>query len=126
MENKKSKEQILAHLVKNGYNNIASHKIVGFLLGLGIIEKGEIINFRKVMEGDSPKAFDHFYKWYITDECPLCGLLEFLSTLHEQKVINKEKEEAQKILKYIAFLIDSFNLESDEEIILNCPKKSNE
>jgi hypothetical protein len=55
----KTKEQVLEHLAKNGYAPYASEKVMGFLLGNGIIEKGEKVTFRK-----GNLLFDDFYEWF--------------------------------------------------------------
>ena len=55
----KTKEQVLEHLANNGYAPYASEKVMGFLLGNGIIEKGEKVTFRK-----GNLLFDDFYEWF--------------------------------------------------------------
>ena len=55
----KTKEQVLEHLANNGYAPYASEKVMGFLLGNGIIEKGELVTFKK-----GNLLFDDFYEWF--------------------------------------------------------------
>ena len=55
----KTKEQVLEHLADNGYAPYASEKVMGFLLGNGIIEKKEVVTFRK-----GNLLFDDFYEWF--------------------------------------------------------------
>ena len=55
----KTKEQVLEHLANNGYAPYASEKVMGFLLGNGIIEKREKVTFRK-----GNLLFDDFYEWF--------------------------------------------------------------
>jgi hypothetical protein len=55
----KTKEQVLEHLANNGYAPYASEKVMGFLLGNSIIEKGELVTFRK-----GNLLFDDFYEWF--------------------------------------------------------------
>jgi hypothetical protein len=55
----KTKEQVLEHLAGNGYAPYASEKVMGFLLGNGIIEKKEVVTFRK-----GNLLFDDFYEWF--------------------------------------------------------------
>ena len=55
----KTKEQVLEHLANSGYAPNASEKVMGFLLGNGIIEKGEKVTFRK-----GNLLFDDFYEWF--------------------------------------------------------------
>lgn len=55
----KTKEQVLEHLANNGYAPYASEKVMGFLLGNGIIEKKEVVTFRK-----GNLLFDDFYEWF--------------------------------------------------------------
>lgn len=55
----KTKEQVLEHLANNGYAPYASEKVMEFLLGNGIIEKGELVTFKK-----GNLLFDDFYEWF--------------------------------------------------------------
>ncbi len=59
----KTKEQVLEHLANNGYAPYASEKVMGFLLGNSIIEKGELVTFRK-----GNLLFDDFYEWFNKEE----------------------------------------------------------
>lgn len=59
----KTKEQVLEHLANNGYAPYASEKVMGFLLGNGIIEKGELVTFKK-----GNLLFDDFYEWFNKEE----------------------------------------------------------
>ena len=59
----KTKEQVLEHLANNGYAPYASEKVMGFLLGNGIIEKKEVVTFRK-----GNLLFDDFYEWFNKEE----------------------------------------------------------
>ena len=54
----KTKEEILEHLKRTGYNVEATTKIMGYLLGANVVEKGEIVNF---FSGE--KTFDEFFEW---------------------------------------------------------------
>lgn len=55
----KTKEQVLEHLANNGYVPYASEKVMGFLLGNGIIKKGEKVKFLL-----GSRSFDDFYNWF--------------------------------------------------------------
>ena len=54
----KTKEQILEHLKTNGYEDFATAKILGYLLGANIVEKGEEVIF---LPGRN--VFEDFFKW---------------------------------------------------------------
>jgi|GEM_PF-3865891 len=59
----KTKEQVLEHLANNGYAPYTSEKVMDFLLGNGIIEKKEVVTFRK-----GNLLFDDFYEWSNKEE----------------------------------------------------------
>ena len=55
----KTKEEILIHLLENGYNNDAINKIMGFMVARELKTLDEKIACKK---GDKP--FEIFYHWY--------------------------------------------------------------
>lgn len=59
----KTKEEVFEHLKKNGYSQVSGEKIMGFLLGQGIIEKGEVVEIRK-----GNYTFNDFYEWFEREE----------------------------------------------------------
>ena len=111
----RTKEAILAHLGKVPYDKPSRSRIIGFLLGKGIVEKGEIINFTKIAKDGKVNRFDDFYDWFNGNECPLCGLLNFLCVAQDDALNNDDDETADEIPKYIGFLVDSFDCIVEEE-----------
>jgi hypothetical protein len=112
----KTIEEVKNYLNAYGVNKKNANKIMGFLLGKGLIEKGEVINFRFHKDDDSVVAvtFDDFYEWFESDECPLCGLLKFLCWEQEKAVERGENVLADELDKYLWFLVESFGLEVEE------------
>ena len=60
----KSKRKVFEHLGEVAYTKNAANRIMGFLLGCGIVEKGEIVEFKNP-DDDEPRCnFDDFYAWF--------------------------------------------------------------
>jgi hypothetical protein len=110
----KTKEEIVKHLKSVPYNKSSRNRIIGFLLGKGIIEKGEVMNFTECPVGESFRTFDEFYGWFESDECPLCGLLRFLCAAQEVALADGDEFLADEMGKYIWFLVEHFGLEVSE------------
>lgn len=59
---KKSKDEILKHIVKTGYSELAMGKILGFLIGIGIKDEYEKVVYKK-----GRNSFHYFLNWYNGD-----------------------------------------------------------
>lgn len=115
----KTKEQVLEHLADNGYAPYASEKVMGFLLGNGIIEKGEKVTFRK-----GNLLFDDFYEWFMNEDeiCEVRGLNlrikvddNYIHVLALSNIVNG------KVLgfngsKVKVYAVDTFSFPTEEEI----------
>lgn len=111
----KTKKDIQYHLNNVAYNKIAAHKIVAFLLGKGIIAKGEKLNFKEVKDGDKVSTFDNFYKWYTSCRNPLFDLLDFLSDEMVTALAKDNWRRADKISRLIEFVLEASEVEEKNE-----------
>lgn len=68
----KTREEVLNHLLENGYNKKAINKICGFMVARELKTLDEKV---KILKGD--KTFEDFYRWYYNatpkaEECEGC------------------------------------------------------
>lgn len=68
----KTREEVLNHLLENGYNKKAINKICGFMVARELKTLDEKV---KILKGD--KTFEDFYRWYYdatpkVEECEEC------------------------------------------------------
>ena len=112
----KTKEEILEHLSKNGYQHDEVRKIAGYLLGSQITEKGEKVNYT---EGDG--TFDEFFEW--VNEVPrnnvfldIANNLDFL--LRNPKP--KGSDISEKTINNIRFLFEN------KEYLQECMERKEE
>ena len=117
----RTKEEVFAVLESYRLSMSDSARVVGFLLGKGVIEKGEIVKFggydgRK--GGELPIiTFDDFYEWFEADEefKVLEGLLNFLQDEQDKALEAGDTEKANTLASYLGFLVDALELEYEEE-----------
>lgn len=117
----RTKEDVFAMLESYRLSMSDSARVVGFLLGKGVIEKGEIVKFsghgvRK--GGELPIiTFDDFYEWFEAEEeiVILEGLMNFLQDEQDKAIIVGDVEKADTLAKYLGFLVDALELEYEEE-----------
>lgn len=108
----KTIEEVRAFLLAHPFGKKTSTKIIGFLLGKGLIEKGEVVRFGEPTT--NCLTFDDFYEWFEAEECPLCGILHFLASAQEVAIKDNDTEMADRFAKYINFLVEEFILETIE------------
>ena len=111
----KSKESVAAFLASFEFPLVDMEKIVGFLLGKGIVEKGELVKFN-TLKSSEKASFDDFYEWFEgDDDSELGNLLVFL--LEEQEKAEKAQDNytVERINKILLFLANAFDLEIEEE-----------
>ena len=114
----RTKEEVF-ELLKSYVLNLYDIKLVmGFLLGKGVIEKGEIVHFGAY---DGKKAlpsmtFDDFYEWFEADEefKILEGLLNFLQDEQDKALEAGDAKKADELAMYLGFLVDALELEYEE------------
>lgn len=117
----RTKEEVFAILESYRLSMSDSSRVMGFLLGKGVIEKGEIVKFggydgRK--GGELPIiTFDDFYEWFEADEefKILEGLLNFLQDEQDKAFLVGDSEKANTLASYLGFLVDALELEYEEE-----------
>lgn len=113
----KEKKDIFKHLNNVVYNKIAAHKIVAFLLGQGLIRKGDKVRFKEANGGERLHTFEDFYRWYTTVnsneilESLLCDLGDKL----ELTLNSGDFELADRVGLQLEFLIDSLGLDISKE-----------
>lgn len=108
----KTIEEVRAFLLAHPFGKKASNKILGFLLGKGLIEKGEVVRFGEPTT--ECLTFDDFYEWFESEECPLCGLFNFLQDKQDEAIEDGDMETANKIAGYMGFLVEALDLEYEE------------
>ncbi len=117
----RTKEEVFAVLESYRLSMSDSSRVVGFLLGKGVIEKGEIVKFggydgRK--GGELPIiTFDDFYEWFESEDefKVLEGLLNFLQDEQDKALLVGDTEKANTLASYLGFLVDALELEYEEE-----------
>lgn len=117
----RTKEEVFAVLESYRLGMSDSERVMGFLLGKGVIEKGEIVKFggydgRK--GGELPIiTFAEFYEWFESEDelKVLEGLLNFLQDEQDKALEAGDTEKANTLASYLGFLVDALELEYEEE-----------
>ena len=113
----RTKEEVFELLESHVLNLYDIKEVMGFLLGKGVIEKGEIVHFGAY---DGKKAlpsltFDEFYEWFEDDEEDVLeGLLNFLQDEQDKALEAGNTEKANTLASYLGFLVDALELEYEE------------
>lgn len=117
----RTKEEVFSVLESYKLSMSDSARVVGFLLGKGVIEKGEIVKFGGY---DGRKGgelhiitFDDFYEWFEADEefKVLEGLLNFLQDEQDKALEADDVKKADEMAMYLGFLVDALELEYEED-----------
>lgn len=116
----RTKEEVFAILESYKLSMSDSARVVGFLLGKGVIEKGEIVKFsgygvRK--GGELPIiTFAEFYEWFESKEefKVIEGLLNFLQDEQDKALEADDVKKADEMAMYLGFLVDALELEYEE------------
>lgn len=116
----RTKEEVFAVLGSYNLGMLDAERVVGFLLGKGVIEKGEIVRFHDCdCKGrELPRIdFDEFYEWFESEDelKTLEGLLNFLQDEQDKALDAGDTEKAHTLATYLGFLVDSLALEYEEE-----------
>lgn len=126
----KTREEVLDHLLKNGYENEAINKIMGFMVAKELKQVDEVVAIKK-----GKLIFDDFYKWFNgngveekecgceceCDYCPTCVIESLIEDCLDRlewemrwfPYLNVEK--VQRIKNQLAFLYDIYVLEEEGE-----------
>lgn len=115
----KTIKQIKSHLATVTYNRDSRHRIIGFLLGNGTIQKGQVIEFSNGPESDDLLNFDDFYAWFNEDRKPEEQLLDFLIDEQVKAIATGNWRQIEKIAPIADFVIKHFGFEKKKDINKN-------
>ena len=120
----KSKRKVFEHLGEVAYTKNAVNRIMGFLLGCGIVEKGEIVEFKNP-DDDEPRCnFDDFYAWFENEEEELAifgSLIEDLSDAQQEALAESDMATFNRVTEQLMLLLEDYGNdilemeENDEE-----------
>lgn len=119
----KSKRKVFEHLGEVAYTKNAVNRIMGFLLGCGIVEKGEIVEFKNP-DDDEPRCnFDDFYAWFENEEEELAifgSLIEDLSDAQQEALAEGDMATFKRVTEQLMLLLEDYGndileMEDDEE-----------
>ena len=119
----KSKRKVFEHLGEVAYTKNAANRIMGFLLGCRIVEKGEVVEF-KTPDIDEPRCnFDEFYTWFENEEEELAifgGLIEDLSDAQQEALAEGDMATFKRVTEQLMLLLEDYGndileMEDDEE-----------
>lgn len=119
----KSKRKVHEHLNGFAYTRNASHRIMGFLLGVGVIEKGDVVEFKNPEDDEIRYNFDHFYEWFENEEEELAvfgSLIEDLSDAQQEALAEGDMETFKRVTEQLMLLLEDYGndileMEEDEE-----------
>lgn len=116
----RTKEEVFAVLGSYKLGMLDAERVIGFLLGKGVIEKGEIVRFHDCdCKGRALPTitFDEFYEWFESEDelKTLEGLLNFLQDEQDKALEAGDTEKANTLATYLGFLVDALELEYEEE-----------
>ena len=119
----KSKRKVFEHLGEVAYTKNAVNRIMGFLLGCGIVEKGEIVEVKNP-DDDEPRCnFDDFYAWFENEEEELAvfgSLIEDLSDAQQEALAENDMETFKRVTDQLMLLLEDYGndileMESEDE-----------
>lgn len=115
----RTKEEVFAVLGSYKLGMLDAERVMGFLLGKGVIEKGEIVRFHDCdCKGRALPTitFGEFYEWFESeDEFKILeGLLNFLQDEQDKALEAGDTEKADTLATYLGFLVEELELEYEE------------
>lgn len=115
----RTKEEVFVVLESYRLSMSDSERVMGFLLGKGVIDKGEIVRFQDCdCKGRALPAitFGEFYEWFESEDelKVLEGLLNFLQDEQDKALEANDAEKADKMALYLGFLVEELELEYEE------------
>lgn len=119
----KSKRKVFEHLGEVAYTKNAANRIMGFLLGCGIVEKGEVVEFKNP-DDDEPRCnFNDFYAWFENEEEELAvfgSLIEDLSDAQQEALAEGDMETFKRVTDQLMLLLEDYGndileMEMDDE-----------
>ena len=115
----RTKEEVFSVLESYRLGILDAERVIGFLLGKGVVEKGEIVRFHdcdcKGRELPSI-TFAEFYEWFELEEeyKVLEGLLNFLQDEQDKALLVGDTEKADKMALYLGYLVEELEFEYEE------------
>ena len=109
----KTFEEVKDYISSHRFILADTEKIMGFLLGKGVIAKGEVVIFNRTPKHLS--TFDEFYAWFEDDDTRLEELMNFLQGEQDKAIEKGDFDKANKLASYLGFLVEELELEYDEE-----------
>lgn len=115
----RTKEEVFAILESYRFVSRDAERVMGFLLGKGVIEKGEIVRFHDCdCKGRALPTitFGEFYEWFESEEefKVIEGLLNFLQDEQDKALEADDVKKADEMAMYLGFLVDALELEYEE------------
>ena len=119
----KSKRKVFEHLGEVAYTKNAANRIMGFLLGCGIVEKGETVEFKNPEDDDIRCNFDDFYAWFENEEEELAvfgSLIEDLSDAQQEALAEGDMATFERVTEQLMLLLEDYGndileMEGDDE-----------
>ena len=117
----KSKRKVFEHLGEVAYTKNAANRIMGFLLGCGIVEKGEVVEFKNPEVDELRSNFDEFYAWFENEEEELAifgSLIEDLSDAQQEALAEGDMATFKRVTEQLMLLLEDYGndiLEMEEE-----------
>lgn len=96
---------------------------MGFLLGVGIIEKGEVVEFKNPEDDEIRYNFDYFYEWFENEEEELAvfgGLIEDLADAQQEALAEGDTATFKRVTEQLMLLLEDYGndileMESEDE-----------
>ena len=111
----KTKEEVKAFIASFNFSIADMERITGFLLGKGIVERGEMVEFSTFKGKKGFALFDDFYNWFEgEDDAELGDLVMFLLEEQDKADKSKDSKRFERIEKLLLFLAEAFELEVEE------------
>ena len=107
----KSKRKVFEHLGEVAYTKNAVNRIMGFLLGCGIVEKGEVVEFKNPEVDERRSNFDEFYAWFENEEEELAvfgTLIEDLSDAQQEALAEDDMETFNRVTEQLMLLLEDY------------------
>lgn len=111
----KTKKEVKKFLASFRFLDLDAERIVGFLLGKGVVEKGEFIKFSTRKGFLELVTFDEFYSWFESEDTRLEDLLNFLQDEQDKALDKGDNKRANDMAIFLGFLVEELNLGYQED-----------
>lgn len=107
----KTKEEIIEHLKTVGYTQHSISKITGWMIGAGLKEPSEIIQYKKGLND-----FDYFWAWVNDELDEFSEEEELVASLITDVIENANCSDVTMTMRKLSFLTDLLiELQKDED-----------